>query len=101
MPPKQIKLMIQPKVSMRDIRGTLQLARMATEILYGSDQVALDGRWEMSRKRRVVMIHTETKVGHTFALVFMGFARREFGRDAVQVSGPGLPLSLNSIGMPA
>lgn len=101
MPLQQIKLMIEPKVSMRDIRGTLQLARMATEILYGCDRVALDGRWQMSRKRRIVMIDTQTKVGHTFALAFMGFARREFGRDAVRVCGPGLPVSVASIGMTA
>jgi hypothetical protein len=70
---------------MKQVAGTLLLARVATESIHGFDRVSLDAAYELDRRGRSVAIDAHSDVGHTLALVFLGYARREFGEDAVRV----------------
>ena len=72
-------------VPMRDVEGTLRLARLAAESLHGQDRVALESATAFKRSDRKVAIDTSTEVGRTLAAVFLGYARREFGADVMQI----------------
>ena len=72
-------------VSMAEIDGTLRLAVIAVEAIHGVDCVRVEGRYELDTHARSVGIDLSSEVGRTLALVFGGYARREFGDQAVQI----------------
>lgn len=71
---------------MDEVEGTLHLARLATKSLYGEDQVRLNATFAINCAARTCRINTGSEVGRTLALIFAGFARREFGDSAVSLS---------------
>jgi hypothetical protein len=84
-PIRGIELEFHRNVPMAEVAGTLQLARLAAESVHGAERVELDAIANLDRRDRRVAIDTTTPSGHTLALVFLGYARREFGADAVRV----------------
>jgi hypothetical protein len=84
-PIRGIEMEFDRTVSMAEVAGTLQLARLAAESLHGAGRVELDAAWSLERRSRRVAIDTSTRAGRSLALVFLGYARREFGGDAVRV----------------
>jgi len=72
-------------VPMRDAEGTLRLALLAVESLVGADRVRLEAHFSIDREGRCIVIDTTAKPGRLLALVFSGYARREFGCNAVAV----------------
>jgi hypothetical protein len=70
---------------MDEVEGTLELARLAAESLHGTEQVELDAAWVVDRRGRTVAVDTGTAAGRSLALIFLGYARREFGNSALQV----------------
>jgi hypothetical protein len=75
-----------PNINLEELESTLSLSHLATEILHGRDRVALDAHYVLNRGDQTVAIDTSTEVGKTLELIFFGFARREFGADAVAVA---------------
>ena len=73
------------QVALSDVADTLQLARLAAESLHGAETVELDAAASLDRRGRRVSIDTTSPTGHTLALIFLGYARREFGGAAVRV----------------
>jgi hypothetical protein len=84
-PIRGIELEFDRSVPMTEVAGTLQLARLAAESVHGTERVELDAVATLDRRARRVAIDTTTPSGHTLALVFLGYARREFGADTVTV----------------
>jgi hypothetical protein len=74
-----------PDVSMAEVEGTLRLSRLATESLHGFARVQLEASCSIDHRERRVEIEASTDVGHTLALIFLGYVRREFGSQAVRV----------------
>lgn len=75
-----------PSVPMDEVEGTLHLARLAAEILHGEDRVRLEAKFSIDRVARSVVIDMTGDVGRTLALVFGGYARREFSEAAVSMN---------------
>ena len=72
-------------VEMNEVRGTLELARMATESLHGPVAVALDAEYGLDGDASTGWVDTTSEVGRTLALLFVGYCEREFGRQALKV----------------
>ena len=72
-------------VPMAEGEATLRLALLAVECLHGEDRVHLEARATIDRAARTCIIDLTAEVGRTLALVFGGYVRREFGRDAVDL----------------
>lgn len=70
-------------VPMREVEGTLRLAQLATESLVGVDRMQLEAKFNHDAASHTVTIDTTGKVGRTLALIFGGYARREFGAAVV------------------
>jgi hypothetical protein len=77
---------------MDEVEGTLHLARLAAESLHGEDRVRLDAKFAIDRAAHTCVIDTTCEVGRTLALIFAGYARREFGDDAVRMERAGRPV---------
>jgi hypothetical protein len=88
-----VRFVFARSVPMDEVEGTLQLARIATEILHGVDRVRLEARFSITRDTRTCVIDTSSEAGRTLALIFAGYVGREFGADAVKTtrSRPELP----------
>jgi len=71
------------RIPIREIKGTLHLARLATESLHGIERVRLEASYGIDGSTRVVEIDRSTEVGRTLAIIFAGYVRREFGDGAV------------------
>src|SRR5690349_11809430 len=84
-PTHQIRIVFDRSVPMAQVSGTFELARLAVESLYGPERLAIEIRAAVNRRRRSVVIGTATSAGRSLGLIFLGFARREFGSDAVRV----------------
>ena len=84
-PTHQVRLTFGPQVPMAEVEGTLQLARIAAESVHGEGRVELAAACCVDPPRREVRIDTTSAVGRTLGLVFLGYVRREFGRDKVTV----------------
>ena len=82
---RAVEIEFDRRVAMSDIADTLQLARLATECLHGVESVELDAGASLDLRTRRVSISTTAPSGHTLALIFLGYARREFGGAAVRV----------------
>jgi hypothetical protein len=70
---------------MGEAAATFALATLAAESLHGSDQVALDAIYKVDRDARTIEVDRSTAVGCTLALVFLGYARREFGPESFRM----------------
>src|SRR4051812_41139968 len=81
----QTRFVFERNVPMRDVSGTLLLARLAAASLHGHERVALETACDLDRSTRTVSINANTDAGHTLALVFLGYVRREFGEDAFEL----------------
>lgn len=88
MPIQQVRFVFGPNVSMQEAEGTLRLAQIAAESLFGSDRVELEAPCASDRSARTIIIQAGTEAGRTLALIFLGYVRREFGADAVRVEQP-------------
>jgi hypothetical protein len=80
---------------MQEVEGTLVLSRLATQSLHGFDRVELEASCHVDHRQRTIEIEASTDVGHTLALIFLGYCRREFGERSFDVrrtgTGPLLP----------
>jgi hypothetical protein len=72
-------------VDMQDAEGTLRLAQLAAESLHGTARVELEACCDTNPTTRRIAIDTSTETGRTLALVFIHYARCEFGPAAVTV----------------
>jgi hypothetical protein len=86
---KTMQFTLHEAVSMEEAKGTLALARMAVESLYGRDRVELEAAAHFDDAARQISFEVSRQVGRALALVFAGYARREFGADAVHVEHRG------------
>jgi len=82
----QVRFVFDDSVVPKEAEGTLRLAVMAVESLFGPGRVALECRYRLDLRRRIALIDTTGEVGRTLALIFGGFIRREFGHDAVRLN---------------
>jgi len=80
-----IRFTFAKSVPAAELEGTLHLARLATESLHGEDRVRLEAGFSMDHAAHAVVIDATGEVGRTLALIFRGYARREFGADAFEM----------------
>jgi hypothetical protein len=85
MPMKNVQFTFSPAVVIEEVQGTLALAVMALESLYGPDRVVLDATYRLDPQTRTLDVDRANDVGATFALILLGFLRREFGPDAFRM----------------
>jgi len=78
-----IRFTFDDSASMEEVAGTLHLARIAAESLHGEDRVRLETAFVIDRPGRACIIDAACEAGRTLALIFGGYARREFGGGAV------------------
>jgi hypothetical protein len=45
----------------------------------------MEASYQLNKRNRTVVIDAHSEAGHTLALVFGGYVRREFGADAVKL----------------
>jgi hypothetical protein len=64
---------------MPEVKGTLRLAQLAAESLVGAERVRLEAVVSTSEDARSITIDQSGKAGRMLALIFSGYARREFG----------------------
>jgi hypothetical protein len=74
-----------PAVPIDEVAATFELARFAAEALHGSERVALDAIYKVDADARTIEVDRSTSVGATLALVFLGYARREFGAESFRM----------------
>lgn len=80
-----VRFTFDATVDMAEVAATLKLSLIACAILHGSDRVDLEVRSTVDQTQRRVDVRTETEPGRDLALLFLGYTRREFGGNAVQV----------------
>jgi len=80
---ERVMFRFSKRVAIDEIEGTLRLACLAVESLHGTERVQLEARYAIARAHRTVTITVMNDVGKTLALVFSGYARREYGEQAV------------------
>ncbi len=78
-------LTLAPSVPFQEAEDTLRLARLAVESIYGPERTGLEAQVDIDREARLFTINVSRRVGRTLALVFAGYARREFGPGSVLV----------------
>jgi hypothetical protein len=66
---------------MPEVEGTLRLAQLAAESLVGAERLRLEAAVSASEDGRVIVIDQSGKAGRMLALIFAGYARREFGNE--------------------
>lgn len=72
-------------VPFAEVLATVDLALIAVESLHGESRSRLDARFSDDAVKRTIVIDASTDVGRALNQVFIGYARREFGEDAVSV----------------
>lgn len=80
-----LRYAFKSSIPAKEIEGTLFLAIVAAEGLYGSARVRIDGAYCFSPKRRVCVIDAGSDVGRDICRMFTGFAIREYGEKAFKV----------------
>lgn len=85
------RITFAPGVPMEEVEGTVRLAALAAESLHGPCRIELESPWHLDARNRAVVIHTGTETGQTLAIIFLGYARREFGGGAISIENLGLP----------
>jgi hypothetical protein len=81
-----VRYTFSSEVDLEEVGGTLALAVMAVESLFGEAEVALEARYEMRPRKRQCEIDCSTEVGRDLNRVFVGYLRREFGDCAFAVA---------------
>lgn len=74
-----------PSVAPEDIEGTLLLAFVGVEALYGESRVRLDAGFSLDPATRVCVLDASTEVGRDLSKLFLGFLRSQLGQDAFRV----------------
>jgi hypothetical protein len=82
---KAFRFTFKGHVPMRQVEGTLKLAQLAAQSLHGSERVDLEAQCETDHRQGTVVIDASTNAGRTVAMIFLGYVRREFGVDVVQM----------------
>ena len=77
------------EVPLDDAEGSLLLAVLAVESLYGRSAVRLDAAFCLDRRRRVCVVDAATEVGRAVSLIFVGFLTTEFGEESFRVERAG------------
>jgi len=72
-------------IDLREARGTLLLALLAAEGLFGRTRVRMDAAWAEDDGINVIVIDAGTLVGITVCLIFTAFLTAEFGADGFDV----------------
>ena len=72
-----------------EIEETLLLAVLAAEGLHGQPRVRLEAGYTFDKAGHACVIDSGSEVGRDICCIFAGFAIREFGADAFQVSRRG------------
>ena len=75
-----------PSIDIVDVEATVTLAALATESLHGEARMQLEGRHTFDAAQRTCVIDASGEVGRDFNQLFLGFMRREFGRESFRVS---------------
>jgi len=88
MPQETVQFRFGSGISMREVKGTLQLARLAAESLHGEERMRLEATYAIDDAANIVEIDIDSEVGRTLAIVFAGYVRREFGDGAVHMERP-------------
>jgi hypothetical protein len=86
-----------PEVAMAEVTATLHLAAIAAESSYGAQRLEVEARWAVDEASRTVTIEGVSEVARLLAAIFLGYARREFGPNAVHVAP--LPTSADGGGV--
>jgi hypothetical protein len=66
-------------VPMDEVEGSLLLAALATESLFGRALMRMEARFRLNTKQRFCSIDGSTDIGRALACIFTGFLSREFG----------------------
>lgn len=74
-----------PTVGAEDIEGTLLLALVGVEALYGESRVRLDAGFSFDPAARVCVLDATTGVGRDLSKLFLGFLGSQLGADAFRV----------------
>ena len=82
----QIRFVFASDVPMDEVEGTLVLAQIAAESLYGRGRVEIEAPWVTDKIERSVLIDAMMESGRTLTLVFQGYLQREFGLDAFEMT---------------
>ena len=82
------QFVFEPHVAMREVTATLQLAAIAAESSFGAQRLEVEARWAVDEASRTVVVEGASEVARSLAAIFLGYARREFGPDAVRVTSP-------------
>lgn len=72
-------------INLNEAKGTLLLAVLAAEGLFGRTRVRMDLAWGSDEIIKVIFIDAGTLVGMTISLIFTAFITTEFGTDAFDV----------------
>jgi hypothetical protein len=78
-------------VAMSEVAGTLALARLAAESLHGRERLEMEASASVDEQSRCVRISGASEVARSLAVIFLGYARHEFGTNAVRVGAPAEP----------
>jgi hypothetical protein len=87
-----------PAVRMDEAAATFELALLATESLHGDDRVTLEAVYKVDADARTVEVDRTSVVGSTLALIYLGYARREFGTDAFRMRRVHAAMTMNGEG---
>lgn len=74
-------------VGMRDVAQTLELSRIAAESLFGSERLDLEAPCTIDDVGHSVTIESSTEAGRALAILFLAYAKREFGPAAIEIGG--------------
>jgi hypothetical protein len=66
---------------MHEAEGTLKLAVMAAESLFGPARVELEAVFRVDAEGRAIVVERSTEVGATLAVLAWGYLKKEFGGD--------------------
>jgi hypothetical protein len=83
---QQYKYTFLPSIDIVDVEATVTLAALATESLHGEARMQLEGRHAFDAEQRTCLIDASGEVGRDFNQLFLGFMRREFGRESFCVN---------------
>jgi len=89
---------IASSVPFKEAEDTLRLARLGVESIFGPERTEFEVQVTIDHDARRFVIDVSRRVGRTLAMVFVGYARREFGEGAVRMVRAGSPAMGNVTG---
>lgn len=72
-------------VPLQEAEGSLLLAVLAAECLYGRSPVRMDAAFKLDRGKRACVVDAASEVGRAIARIFTGFLTHQFGEEAFRV----------------